>query len=471
METFVPRNPKQRSACDRCYELKERCERAATSIPCGRCQRLGLACSTVRPVRPVGRRAHHEKRYVSRMTASKQRGLQHDRPGIGSWLDMLPDQQPEEKELLLFLLNQPGSLEPYVVCPSFQAEQQQLLAAQLSTALPLLKDALLACAVTLRQLQPGTPTDMDPNVSVSCIAKAMNALRSLPISCAHDVVLCHTLGSMLAFSIYSAIGVGVPDICRYCLGTTSSFLETAVSNVPKDPWQSFLVLLEIMDCLVYRQKPILKIRTPASVAVDCHLGLCLPLLPYYHDLCVISNSLLNTTDVSSLARLEKQLDDIHCVVEPWQPSHLDQLVERFDSAEIVHLLAQAKSYRLGALLLVHRLRFPFGQEDARAEIWSKEVMMELDMAKQVTKRSTRFVTLPFIIAAVEVRDESLRSKTLQHVDDWVDHFAPSMQKATKTFLSRVWQERDVNLASRWFDSIHKPCPVLDSIVATGVLSS
>jgi hypothetical protein len=243
-----------------------------------------------------------------------------------------------------------------------------------------------------------------------------------------------------------------------------------MSDAHKDPWQSFLVLLETMDCLVYRRKPTRTIQIPAFV-VDRRLGLCLPLLPYYHDLCVISNSLLNTTDVSILARLQKQLDGIHAVVESWQPSHSDQLVEQFDSADIVNLLAQAKVYRLGALLVGHRLRFPFGCEDVQAEIWSKEAMMEFEMAKRVTKRSLRFVTLPFIVAAVEVRDKSLRFKTLQRVDDYVDHYAPFLRKATKTFLSRVWHERDLNLTSRWFDSIHKPCPVIDSIDATCFSSS
>jgi hypothetical protein len=181
---------------------------------------------------------------------------------------------------------------------------------------------------------------------------------------------------------------------------------------------------------------------------------------------VISNSLINTTETSILARLQKQLDYTHAAVETWQPSHPDQLVEQFDSAEIVNLLAQAKAYRLGALLVSHRLRYPFGQEDGQADVWSKEVMMELDLAQRVTKRSMRFVTLPFMVAAVEIRDASLRIKTLQHVDDYVDHYAPVLQKAMKTFLSRVWRERDVNLTSRWFDSMHKPCPVLHSIDAT-----
>lgn len=379
---------------------------------------------------------------------------------------MLSNPQPEEKELLMFLLSQPGSLAQYVACPSFQAWQRQLFSDQLPAALPLLKDAFLACAITVKQLQAGTAMDTDTTSSVHYILKSMDALRSLPVLSSQDAVLCHALGGLLAFSISSAIGVGVPDICRHCLGTTTPFVGTTVSDAHNDPWKTFLILLETMDCLVYGQKPILRIQVPASVFIDCRLGLCLPLLPYYHDLCVISNSLLNTTDASILARLQKQLDDIRCIVELWQPSHLDQLVEQFDSAEIVHLLAQAKLYRLGVLLVGHRLRFPFGQEDAQAEIWSKEVMMELEIVKRVTKRLMRFVTLPFIIAAVEVRDKSLRLETLERVDVCVDHYAQSLQKATKTFLSRVWNERDLNLTTRWFDSIYKPCPVLDSINAT-----
>lgn len=462
METSVTtRNQNFRTSCDRCYELKERCGRATTSVDCARCERLGLACLTVRPVRPSGRRIRHEKDIVSRTTLGKRRKLEKYQPGIDACLDALPDLQPGEKELLLFLLSQPESLEQY----SFQAEQQYSLAAQLPAASPLLKDAYLACAVALKQLQSAPVADMDTGTCIGYIAKAMGALRSLPVLRSQDAVLCHTLGSVLAFSIYSAIGVGVPEICRYCLGTTTPFVGSTVFNAHEDPWQSFLVVLETMDCLVYRRKPTRRIQIPAF-AVDRRLGLCLPLLPYYHDLCVISNSLLDTTDLEILARLDKQLDGIHAVVESWQPSHSDQLIEKFDSAEIINLLAQAKVYRLGALLVGHRLRFPFGREDAQAEIWSKEAMMELELAKRVTKRPLRFVTLPFIVAAVEVRDESLRVETLQRVDDYVDHYAPFMRKATKTFLSRVWHERDQNLTGCWLDSIHKPCPVMAFIDAT-----
>ena len=238
--------------------------------------------------------------------------------------------------------------------------------------------------------------------------------------------------------------------------------ETAVVSTHKVSWENFLVLQETMNCLVYRQKPTLRIQTPAPGIVDRHLGLSLPLMPYYHDLCVISNSLAHSTDLSAFALLQKQLDDIQSVVESWQPSNLDQLVGQFDSVEILHLLAQAKVYRLGALLVGHRLRYRLGEEDSQAAIWSKEIIIELEIAYQVTKRSIRFVTLPFIVAAVEVRDKASRSKTLKLVDDCVDQYAPTLKKATKKFLCNVWRERDSNFTGYWFDLVHKPCPVLDS---------
>lgn len=474
MSTSVIRNKNPRTACDICYKLKERCTRVATFARCVRCERLDLACSTVRPVRPTGRRPHREKQTVcgkTPPTKHKKNLAPCSKPGIDSeWLDNAPDMQSDEKELLLFLLNQPENLDHYVFCPSFQAEQQRSLTAHLPASLPILKDAYLACAVTLKQLQSGMEIDVPgTSISVRHISTAMSTLRSLPVSCPQDAVLCHTLGSALAFSIYATIGVGVPDICRYCLSTTSRFAGTAAQSSPdahRDPWQSFLVLLETMDCLVHRKSPTRRIELQEGPsAVDLHLGLCLPLLPYYQDLCVISSSLVNTTDTSILARLQKQLDTIHAAVEAWQPSHSDQLIERFDSAEIINLLAQAKVYRWGALLVGHRLQYPFGQEDMQADIWSREILRELELTQLVTKRSMRFVTMPFMVAAVEVRDASLRIKTLQYVDDYVDHFSPFLKKAMKTFLSRVWHERDLNLTSRWFDSMHKPCPVLHSMDA------
>ncbi|KAF4630116.1 hypothetical protein G7Y89_g8026 [Cudoniella acicularis] len=458
MATLPDRNRTIRTACDRCYELKERCARASITVACRRCDRLDLVCSTVRPKRPAGRRPRRREQSAAGTTSSLSSTLD-----VGTWLQDLTDLLPEERQLMMSLLCQPENLEYYVVSPSFQAAEQRSLVAPLPAALPVLKDAYLARAGTLKLLEPGVTTEECQSTSLQHISSAMEVLRSLPVLSSQDAALCLTLGTTLALFVYSAIGVGVADICGYCLSTTNPFIEKLLSDNDTEPWQSFLALLETMECMVHRRKPTVRIRLRSSQNVDRHLGLCLPLLPYYHDLCVISYSLANTTDASYLACLQKQLDEIQANVEAWQPFHPAHFVDRFQTADVVNLLAQARVYRLGGLLLSHRLRHVFGQQDSQAGIWAKEIMMELDLARQVTKRSIRCVTLPFIVAAIEIRDPTVRTKALQDVDKYVDQFSPVVQKAAKTFLSRIWRERDFKITSSWFDSVHKPCAVLHYI--------
>lgn len=382
---------------------------------------------------------------------------------VGSWLRETPDLSLVEKELLMFLLGDSQTLLYYVISPRFKDAEQESFAGPFPAAWPILKDAYLAYAGVLKSLHPGCATEADDDSNLRYAASAMIALRSLPIKKLEDAELCLTLGFALASSVYAAIGVGIFDICHYCLSVTRPFIETGAVNLQMEPRITFLVLLETMECIVHRRKPTLRIQPRAPRSVDRHLGLCLPLLPYYYDLCVISHSLVNNTDARLVGLLQQQLAEIQAHVDKWQPSYPEGFVHDFSTAEAVQLLAQARVYRLAALLMIHRLQHTFGQEDSQADIWSREVMMELDMAQRISNQPLRFVTLPFIIAAVEIRDPAQRKKAVRNVDEYVDQFTPVVQKATKVFLSRVWLERDVNANCSWFDSIHKPCVVLDSI--------
>ena len=411
-------------------------------------------------MRPAGRRVRTRVQSTSG-TSSSSATVENSALDIGAWLNDARDLLPEERELLMFLLGRPENLEFYVVSPVFRDAEQQSLAASLRSALPVLKDAYLACAGTLKLLhRPDIAMEVDTSITLRHASSAMKTLRSLPVANSNDAILCLVLGKALALSVYTAVGSGVADICHHCLRITSPFMDSLISCADVEPWWSFLVIFETMDCMVHRRIPTVRIQLRDLERVDRYLGLCLPLLPYYYDLCVISHSLVNTTDASYLVRLEERLNDIHAAVETWQPSHRGRLVDQFQSADIVNLLAQAKVYRLAALLVSHRLRFTFGQQDIQADIWSKEIMTELKLAQLVTKRPMQCVTLPFLVAAIEIRDPSTRVEVLQAVQDYVDRFAPLVQKAAKTFLSRVWRERDLHLTSSWFDSAYKPCVVL-----------
>ncbi|KAI9653320.1 MAG: hypothetical protein M1821_007644 [Bathelium mastoideum] len=394
-------------------------------------------------------------------TSSSSATIENRALDVGAWLDGVRDVLPEEKELLMFLLGRSENLEFYVVSPVFRDAEQQSLIASLRSALPVLKDAYLACAGSLKLLhRPDIAMEVDKSATLRHASSAMEILRSLPVENSKDAVLCLILGKALALSVYTVVGSGVADICHHCLRITSPFVNSLTSCADAEPWWSFLVMFETMDCVVHRRIPTVRIQLRDLERVDRYLGLCLPLLPYYYDLCVMSHSLVYTTDASYLVLIEEKLSDIHAAVEAWQPSHQGHLVEQFQSADIVNLLAQAKVYRLAALLVSHRLRFTFGQQDIQADIWSKEIMMELKLAQSITKRPMQCVTLPYIVAAIEIRDPSTRVEALQAVEDYVDRFAPLVQTAVKTFLSRVWRERDLHPAYYWFDSVYKPCVVL-----------
>lgn len=460
---------KNGTACDRCYELNERCARASNTVSCTRCKRLELDCTSIRPVRRAGRRPRHwQNKFLSATPSSQTNSTSNQSPDVGAWLIDVPGLNLEEKYLLMMLLTRPEHLEFYPVSPSFQAAEQRSLAAALPAALPILKHAYLAYAGALKLLQPGTATEAEKSASLRYASSAMNTLRSLDVSSAQDAAVCLTLGASLALVVYSVVGVGVADICHYCLNTTNPFLGMWTRDVDPNiiPWQSVLVLLETMECLVYRRKPTLRVWIGALESVDRHLGLCLPLLPFYYDLCDTSHLQANTTDTSYLAHLQKKLEGTRTAIQAWQPSQPDGFINRFETAEAVNLLAQARVYRLAGLLVSHRLRYVFEDQDSQADIWSKEIMMELELAHRISKTRIRCVTLPFIVAAVEIQETGKRIEALQNVDEYVDKFTPILQKATVKFLSRVWRERDLQETKCWFDSIHKPCAVLHAIDST-----
>jgi hypothetical protein len=441
---------KFRTACDRCYELKERCVRGV-AIACTRCQRLDLVCSTNRPVRPTGRRPRLSKSESSADMGISLRQKLHD------------ELSPRDRDLMTFLLDRPRSLEYLVVATSFQIAQQQSLTASLSASFPLLKDAYLACADALQALHTGKSVDETKGTSLGHASSAMRILRSLSVTTKQEAALCLAIGAALSLYVYSAVGDGIAHISHYCISASGPYMGLETVDEAMDSNYNFLVLLQTMECLVHRRKPTRRSLIRLPERVDRHLGLCVPLLPLYHDLCAASYTLANDSNTNCLARVHQKLDQIEAAVGNWVPSCPSQLVKHFSSIEMVALLAQARIYRLTALLVSHRLRHVFGSEDDKADFLSKEIMMELRLAKAMTNEPLRCVTLPFIIAAIEVRDTDTRLKTLCAVDDHVDKFAPVIQKATRTFLARVWHERDAKMISCWFDSVHKPCVVLNSI--------
>lgn len=423
-----------------------------------------------RPLRKAGRRlvrrdkAHSNTpagRFTKPSTATKPYVT------IGPLIESLSGVNSEEKALLRFLANKLQNLGRNAGSAHTQAAKQDSLVTILPDAMPILKEGYLAYASALKQVQNGLDRDSDTTKSIQYASFAMERLRLLRVTSIRDAKICLELGITLVHSVYLTIGIGAPEICQHCLTSTRLLHSTPSWSLDSDleSQQNLLILLETADSLVHCRRPALKMTHPTILKVDRHLGLCVPLLPHYYELCLISNTLVNSPDTAYLAHLEERLDSIRTAIEAWRPSFQGLVTPQLESEDLVNLLAQAKVYRLAALLFSHRLQYLFGEQDLQTDIWSSEIMTELDMAECVTGRATRHVTMPFLIAAVEVRDASLRVKALKDVEKYVDGYMPTVQRESRRFLTRIWLERDSKLVSRWFTSISKPCPVLASMDA------
>lgn len=439
-------------ACDRCYELKERCERLLDVDACKRCARLQERCSTTRPTRPAGRRRRSQA----------HRAITLPQDGASSWLTQTLDLSVDERDQLALLLSKPEALNTFVIAPKFQELERHSLGRLLPAAFPVLKDAYLALASLLH---PMHSTSSDASVGLRWASSALATLRNLHVSTPEEADVCLTLATVLALFVYGAVGQGVSDICDSCLINCRLFIGKEALNLNTGNHLALLVLLDTMESVVHRRRPTLRIMVDDPRAIDRFLGLSLSLLPSYYDLCAISHSLAETDDEIIMRQMHWQLDGVLTTIKDWQPTPPACFLDDLSSSEAMSLLSQARVYRLGALLLAHRLRYPFGEKDCEADIWSREIMGDLALARQLTKTPTRLITLPFALAAVETRDPILRTKVLEDVDQYVDQFSPVVQNATKSFLIRVWLERDSRKIGSWLESIHKPCVVLNSIIS------
>ncbi|KAL6874715.1 hypothetical protein J3F83DRAFT_759469 [Trichoderma novae-zelandiae] len=433
MATSILKRQNSRTTCDRCYKLKERCDRSAGSVSCTK----------------SGRRLKNWDRLVpgdNSFNSITSNTLKQQHMPIDGWMSAGINIDAQETELLRFLLSQPKNFGHHLVSPSFEdAEHRYAGALQLS--------------------QSDVAADVvKTDAGYRYASSAIRMLRLLYGTNALEATVCLTLGTVLVLSVYSLVGLGVSQICQHCLSTTTAFTDAAILwDQDTVSHHSFLLLMEIADCLVHCEKPTQRFPFRETTIVSPHLGFCSSLLPYYYDLCLISHSMVNNIDTACLVQLHKKLDGIRTAVEGWRPPPLCSVSQQFDTTDMVNLLAQAKVYRLAALLVGHRLQYPFGHQDGQANIWSKEIMMELELAEWATKQAYRCVTLPYLITAVEIQDFSSQVRALENINKYINHFMPTVHQAAKHFLSQIWLKQDNSTTRYWFQSLSKPYPLPRSL--------
>ena len=345
-------------------------------------------------------------------------------------------------------------IKPSTIGKSFHKQHQRDLLMRLSKATVQLKDGFLCCGAMFAQ---SLDVVLPLAVLEMCQRRAANAvssLRALEISTRQDVSTCLVLGVVVStFALYVAGGEGETEVCRCVLAQLKPLCETRLDLAPDElSFLNILIFTEVVECLLRGQVPTMQFKIGSEIEVDRYFGLSMPMMAHLYDICVISNALAEATPNHRL-RLLAQLDLLEREVRKWRPEIPHDILHRFDQSEIVNILAQAKSLRLTVLLLVHRLRFPFGQRSEQGRALSEAIIVEIELAKQITRHIAEGLDVAVVVSLFELETVEDREDALANIDTLVQ-YSEGFRDKLRDQLTLVWSARTSGCVMYWHDLRH-----------------
>jgi hypothetical protein len=242
------------------------------------------------------------------------------------------------------------------------------------------------------------------------------------------------------------------DITRGALLSARDWYPSLMSRPELDSITVPLLLVDTIECLVAREVPVLRLPVTNRYVVDRFMGISSSLLPLLYDLCECSyrvktggystdDGLWTSDEPDPYFHIEQSLKN-------WKPPGTIQLLERFSASEIDAMIIQARLYRLAALLIIHRLRFPLGINDDLAHGYAKDILDDLSHMKTWPYNGATGLGLdfPLLIAAVEfpvIGEEIFRSlnqlRFRQTSDDYIE-FVRCIRQAHTSGYRGLWPD-------------------------------
>ncbi|KAL6237712.1 hypothetical protein BDW75DRAFT_248718 [Aspergillus navahoensis] len=459
-----------RRSCDRCYTIKVKCQpgRNRQAATCRRCERLGHKCQTLRKIRPPGRRPQTTSTSSPAMI----------RPGSEeageSPIVLQPISNPrlfitlrsDEETTIDFLFSTTAFISHFAIGPSFRNKMRQSLQSRFLISPESLLDGFLACAGEFA-LRSGHLQIQTQAQNMSRCATAIRKLRALdPPTDLAQVRLMLTLGtSILTYdqmaspaASASVHGRGAFMICRYILSHAKPWYDPPgpLVQLPEmDIEMNCLIYLDTAEYLIHRLMPVLRLRSRDrnEPVVDRYIGLCYSLLPLLYDVCEIGVDAKNKRD-GWLRAWEKVRD----AVTEWQPSAPAGFAELYTSKEVIGMFAYANIHRQLALLVLHRLRYRFGEEDIAAKAYSESILAESETCFQLTGEYPFQIGLPLLVAGFEFTDFFQRERLIRtHFGANHGLFAQPHGRV-RYLLGLVWNEKDTVANVSWFDVVSRQVP-------------
>ncbi|KAL4751576.1 hypothetical protein BDW72DRAFT_90383 [Aspergillus terricola var. indicus] len=459
-----------RRSCDRCYTIKVKCQpgRNREAATCRRCERLGHKCQTLRKIRPPGRRPQTTSTSSPPITCpdSDESGRLPLILQPKSYPRLSITLRSDEATTIQFLFSTTAFISHFTIGPSFRSKMRQSLQSRFLISPESLVDGFLACAGEFA-LRSGHLQLQTQAQNMSRCATAIRKLRALdPPTDLAQVRLMLTLGtSILTYdqmaspaAAASVYGQGAFMICRYILSHAKPWYDppgplAGLSEM--DIEMNCLIYLDTAECLIHRRMPVLRLRPRdgSEPVVDRYIGLCYSLLPLLYDTCVIGLDMKNKKD-GWLRAWEKARD----AVTQWQPFVPAEFAEMYTSKEVIGMFAHANIHRRLALLVLHRLRYRFGEEDIAAKLYSESILAESETCFQLSGEYPFQIGLPLLVAGFELSDISQREHLIR------THFAANHglfaqpHSRMRNLLALVWSEKDAREHVSWFDIVSSKTP-------------
>jgi hypothetical protein len=185
---------------------------------------------------------------------------------------------------------------------------------------------------------------------------------------------------------------------------------------------------------------VIQLQEQDAFVVNQHAGLCGSLLPLLYRLCVLASGVRpgDEKDISHSATFDTLAKEL----KNWSPSIPESSLKRYPPDEMFLLISQATLHKTAALLILHRLRFPFGVQDAEAETLSFSIVQGMTHCLDVAGKYPPNITLVLLVAGSEVHEEAKRQEIRSLVLKIPGaNFYPFIDNLLFS-LSRVWKARD-----------------------------
>ena len=470
--------PKTRRACDKCHAVKEKCRRIPGQDSCERCHRLQKPCQSLRPIGTAGRKPRYPRteetttrrgRWVVRSEASpcasspassateispapSPHTPHAEIVSLPRSPSLLPGLSERELHLVTCISQGRPRIEQFLIAPSFRLSHHKAVARHLYDSSPWIQDALIATAALLTSEYSPEACPEDQLIGHRRAASAVSTLRSVTRMSSSDL------------PIILVVAVSAVTFALHITGTAFTITQHALSiikpmynlSLELDPDSyAFIVCLihsETEECLLRAELPTLRfiVQRPKDF-VDRYLGTSLPLLPYVYDVAVVSHTLCHDED-PNFFEVTRALDTIEQAVDEWTPTLPEGYATRFLQEEVISLLGQSKIFRWSLLLMIHRLRHPYGTETAKATLLADAILDELRLTLQYTRRSVPCVKVCFMAACFELTNSMERQVVMDMTDDVVE-FSSELRAKVKQQLAAFWTMRDCEDKVHWCNII------------------